>query len=233
MSFLILIGIKKGTTDNSQDQEDTTDTHNLALELLEYGKEKNVEKILESGNMELIYYFVITCVSNSTGKRKWNKFSHRKKLNEFVTYSDEAFALIVLENNAEKWLQGAKYPDLKKHELPKAIYTEGGESGNKWSMQGQKRYVDLCTKCIQRRRAITEEDKEKMVAIENMVLDKERRKQDGMSINTKRKRAYDEDDEVVGITSEERELNLYMASMSNGEGIPLNDVLLEPTELIT
>ena len=54
-----------------------------------------------------------------------------------------------------------------------------------------------------------------------------------MSINTKRKRACDEDDEVVGITSEERELNLYMASMSNGEGIPLNEVLLEPTELIT
>ena len=63
-------------------------------------------------------------------------------MNEFVTYSDEAFALIVLENNAEKWLQGARYPDLKKHELPKAIYTESGESGNKWSMHGQKRYVD-------------------------------------------------------------------------------------------
>ena len=233
MYFQILIGIKNGPTDDSQDQEDTTDTHKLALELLQYGKEKNVEKILESGNMELIYYFVITCLSYSTGKRKWNKFSHRKKLNEFVTYSDEAFALIVLENNAEKWLQGARYPDLKKHELPKAIYTESGESGNKWSMHGQKRYVDLCTKCIQRRMAITEEDKEKMVGIENMVLEKERTKQDGMSINTKRKRACDEDDEVVGITSEERELNLYMASMSNGEGIPLNEVLLEPTELIT
>ena len=52
-------------------------------------------------------------------------------MNEFVTFSDEAFALIVLENNAEKWLHGAKHPELKKQELPKAIYTEGGESGNK------------------------------------------------------------------------------------------------------
>jgi len=228
----MLIGIKKGTTYNTQEQEDTTENHNLALKLLKYGKDKNVEKILESGNMELIYYFVITCLSYSTGKRKWNKFSHRKKMNEFVTYSDEAFALTVLENNAEKWLQGAKHPELKKHdEVPKAIYTEGGESGNLWSMHGQKRYVDLCTKCIQRRRAVSEEDKVQMVAIENMVLDKERTKQDGMSINTKRKRACDEDDDVVGITSgEERELNLYMASMSNGEGFPLNEVLLELTE---
>ena len=218
----MLIGIKKGTTYNTQEQEDTTENHNLALKLLKYGKDKNVEKILESGNMELIYYFVITCLSYSTGKRKWNKFSHRKKMNEFVTYSDEAFALTVLENNAEKWLLGAKHPELKKHdELPKAIYTEGGESGNLWSVHGQKRYIDLCTKCIQRRRAVSEEDKVQMV-------------QDGMSINTKRKRACDEDDDVVGITSgEERELNLYMASMSNGEGIPLNEVLLEPTELIT
>ena len=85
----------------------------------------------------------------------------------------------------------------------------------------KKGCIDLCTKCIQRRRAVSEEDKVQMV-------------QDGMSINTKRKRACDEDDDVDGITSgEERELNLYMASMSNGEGIPLNEVLLEPTELIT
>jgi len=228
---LNLIGIRKGTTDYAVQEEGTTGNDNLAIDLLKYGQDKNVEKILESGNMELIYYFVITCVSNSTGKRKWNKFSHRKKMNEFVTYSDEAFALIVLENNADKWLQGASHPELKKHELPKAIYTEGGDSGNKWTLAGQRRYVELCSKCIQRRRTVTEEAKERFVAIENMVLDKEQTKQDGMSINTKRKRTCDEgDDDVRRITNEERDLNLYMASMSNGEGIPLDELLLEPED---
>ena len=82
--------------------------------LLKMGLEETIVTIYESDNMELIYYWVTRCLSNSTGKRKWNKFSCERRMKDFITFSDEAFAMLVLENNAKKWSDTVKYPTLKK-----------------------------------------------------------------------------------------------------------------------
>ena len=64
------------------------------------------------------------------GKRKWNKYSQSKKIREFITASDEAFAMIVMENNLPKWMEEvrSKVP-LRPNEKRRSLYTE--EDNNK------------------------------------------------------------------------------------------------------
>ena len=85
------------------------------------GLDGTIDTIYESDNMNLIYYWVTNCLSNSTGKRKWNKFCSDRRMKDFITFSDEAFAMLALENNAEKWRDSVKFPTLKKKDLPKAL----------------------------------------------------------------------------------------------------------------
>ena len=65
---------------------------------------KKIESILETDDEDLLYIFYVCCVSRSVRKRKWNESSQTKKLSCFVDPSDEAFTMLVLENNVSKWM---------------------------------------------------------------------------------------------------------------------------------
>ena len=85
------------------------------------------------------------------GHRKFDQDKRNHLLSRFVTVSDEAYALLVCENNLEKWVDMYKRQDRKKSDvIPK--YTNGGRSNhtngssrrNKgWSSSGTRRYVQL------------------------------------------------------------------------------------------
>ena len=74
----------------------------LAHQLLALADDDNILSIYEEKNMDMIYTFNRLIVSNVTGKRQWNKFSDSLLLHRFVTPSDEAFGVLILENNCEK-----------------------------------------------------------------------------------------------------------------------------------
>lgn len=85
------------------------------------------------------------------GHRKFDQDKRNCLLSTFVTVSDEAYALLVCENNLEKWIDMYKRRDKKSSSVaPK--YTNGGKSNNLnassrrnkgWSVSGTKRYVEL------------------------------------------------------------------------------------------
>lgn len=84
------------------------------------------------------------------GKLDWDQKMNRTsaKLSEFITISDEAFAMILIENSAKKWLFQAndRSEDREGIEVPTTKYTEhDGKIG--WSDAGIARFTQLCKKC--------------------------------------------------------------------------------------
>ena len=184
------------------------------------GLDGTIDTIYESDNMDLIYYWVTNCLSNSTGKRKWNKFSSDRRMKDFITFSDEAFAMLALENNAEKWRDSVKFPTLKKKDLPKALYTEG-EEGNGWSEAGLMRFIVLFKSLVKKRRDGGESRKN----IEDEVLKREKELRKGLSMQAKRKRWEDNESEEARMESliKKRSLESCLLAMSNGEDIDCID----------
>jgi len=101
--------------------------------------------------------FCNIALSAVTGKNDWKKNSGTQKISEFVTVSDEAFALLLLENSWEVWLDMSKKAKLgeaigkvKRHNSEggglMTKYTTNGAYVKKnlgWSIEGRRRFVDL------------------------------------------------------------------------------------------
>ena len=68
-------------------------------QLLALADDDKILSIYEKKNMDMIYTFKRLIVANVTGKRQWNKFSDSLLMHRFVTLSDEAFSVLILENN--------------------------------------------------------------------------------------------------------------------------------------
>ena len=116
----------------------------LAHQLLALADDDNILSIYEEKNMDMIYTFNRLIVSNVTGKRQWNKFSDSLLLHRFVTPSDEAFAVLILENNCEKWRDELDNPDNNKSERKKARWSEGDDhKPRKWSKEALIRFMKL------------------------------------------------------------------------------------------
>ena len=60
-------------------------------------------------NPDAFHTFVELFVSMVTGKTKHSLNKYHKLLQNYITESDEAFTLLLLENNWEKWIEGAKH----------------------------------------------------------------------------------------------------------------------------
>ena len=61
------------------------------------------------------------------GTKEWQSHYRRHELGEFVSTSDEAFALVNYENNVERWLDMYKRRDLKASDV-RAQWTNSGDS---------------------------------------------------------------------------------------------------------
>ena len=180
---------------------------------------KNIEKIHDKQDNDLLYFFYSECVSRVVGKRKWNKYSQVRKMGNFVTTSDEAFAMIILENNLPKWMDELRHNGrLARNEKRKSLYTQEDKSKG-WSNKGQKRFIELCRICEDRRKG-TEEKKLRWNQIEKIVMDREILWND-MS-NRKRKRVEEENISEVttedNTSDEEADIENFMLSMACGNG---------------
>jgi hypothetical protein len=108
----------------------------------------SVEQWLEKANWDPFSdHFLRACV----GHRRFDTDKRQSLLSKWVTISDEAFALLVIENNIDRWIDMYMRADRKNSAvLPK--YTNGGKSQVRngssqrckgWSIEGTKRYGDL------------------------------------------------------------------------------------------
>ena len=123
--------------------------------------------VKNEADRDLYYMFIDTCVVNMISKRDWKKHHNSKNLSKYVTVSDEAFAMLVLENIAttllekegvlnEQGIAGGGVPVMMKGMSQTTKYTKGGskdESGKLrgWRSKGIERYNTLCENVIVRR----------------------------------------------------------------------------------
>ena len=106
----------------------------FAHQLLALADDDKILSMYEEKKMDMIYTFTRLIVANVTGKRQWNKFSDSLLMHRFVTPSDEAFAVLILENNCEKWRDEFDNPNSNKSNKKKARWSEGGDrKARKWS----------------------------------------------------------------------------------------------------
>lgn len=93
--------------------------------------------------LEWFFEHLVPCV---TGKGEWRKYQKRKVLSEIVSPTDEAFAMLVLENKHATWLP------QDKNNVPAPKYTSGNrtkDSSGKyegWNVCGLTRFNELTKK---------------------------------------------------------------------------------------
>ena len=175
---------------------------------------RKVETILESDHDDLIYVFYVSCVSRIVRKRKWNECSQVQLLHQFVDPSDEAFAMLVLENNVSKWMDELRHgATFGSESRRKTLYTEG-QKGRGWSKDGIIRFIELWKLCNEYRGR----DREKVDQyrhIEIMVNTREKIWNDNSS--RKRRKVCNDVEEIEQVNEEEDEMERCLQAMANGE----------------
>jgi hypothetical protein len=103
-----------------------------------------LEQILElSPSGEPYHWFCKHLLPCVVGAKLWHKKHNKELIGTIASCSDEAFALLTLENNYERWMAVARWhvdnanmaPENKapKH-FPGSLYTTSGFSIKKWAI---------------------------------------------------------------------------------------------------
>jgi hypothetical protein len=101
------------------------------------------------------YFATRILVNVNAINTKYEKLKYTKLLSECFTYTDEAFALLVLINYEERWRSQysnlVRFPDVssgeRKNRTFQASYTsatEGSRRGQSWSKEGLEKFNYLC-----------------------------------------------------------------------------------------
>lgn len=123
--------------------------HGPVHALLRIVQEYNADDLYKCSD-SILLAFAKNVLCHVNGKSDWEQKVKltSAKLSDFITVSDEAFAMILIENSARKWLFQARYPNYKKEgkRVPSSKYTEQeGISG--WKDTGITRFTQLCKLC--------------------------------------------------------------------------------------
>ena len=110
--------------------------------LLMLGLHFDVMKLYNEGDLDVLDIYFKDILAESVGKRKWNMMVKGLPIWKFVSKSDEAFALLVLENISVRLVQKMAHPDLSNKMAIKPRYSHGECPG--WTQEGISRFVDLC-----------------------------------------------------------------------------------------
>ena len=139
------IALKKEYAKETEDLD--SNTKGPYRTLLDIGIERKVDTLLEHSSLRVITAFVKSVLKPVVGAKIWNvNFGANKLISDFVTTSDEAFALLLLENNAAKWLELVEEPDLPNKHRKRAIYSQGGNGGPNWIDAGIDKFVMMQTR---------------------------------------------------------------------------------------
>ena len=120
---------------------------------------RSYRKHRETGNVEdkkAFYYFVSRILSQVNPKQtRFEKDKGRKVLSNMFTVTDEAFAIMVVENYDQRWRKQHVEPDKKKWHSDEmnAKYTSSrnGKRKNTWTKEGMQRYHEWCAIVAARR----------------------------------------------------------------------------------
>ena len=110
--------------------------------------EENVEDLLTKlyEDKERFYTFLILVCKHIVTKKKWRRKKIQQHYYEFITESDEAFGILLMDNNAEKYKSINKYRSHKQlWDRPK--YSRCGKRtspvGKGWSCEAKMKYFKL------------------------------------------------------------------------------------------
>jgi hypothetical protein len=95
-------------------------------------------------------FFADVCIECVAGKKKWKSKHTTELMAKIASPTDEAFALLLLENAYKVWCDMAKEGNVDGTTLMKPKYTGGKASGGcrryqGWSDEGIVRYNQLLT----------------------------------------------------------------------------------------
>src|SRR5687768_10011769 len=76
---------------------------------------------------KIYFNFAIHFVAVVIGRKKFDSYCWKHALSKFVTVSDEAFALLIFENNYDRWMNMAVNDDWSSSSV-QPIYTSGGNA---------------------------------------------------------------------------------------------------------
>ena len=107
---------------------------------------------MRGGHTWRVYYdFIDHFLSLVVGKRYYNQVKHVQKVSDYASTSDEALALLIVENNYARWVDMAKNNNTRTSRImPK--FTNGGVSDGDvassrqyqgWSDEGLSRFNEL------------------------------------------------------------------------------------------
>jgi len=120
----------------------------------------SVEQILlmRSPGNDAYYKFFDEMLSQVVGRTVWKRDTVLKPVRKIATCSDEAFAILLIENSFDAWIKqaekitptghiGVPPIDVGNYQSGKTRYTANGAGTKKdkgWSEEGLKRYNELC-----------------------------------------------------------------------------------------
>jgi hypothetical protein len=102
---------------------------------------------------EVAHPYIMLCsnfLKTVVGESVWKFNSVKKNISDFVTVSDEAFTLLTIENNYDRWMSKFNKEE-DKHEV-RAKWTNSGKSAagvgksrkfDGWAKEGYKRFNEL------------------------------------------------------------------------------------------
>ena len=87
-----------------------------------------LERVKRLREDPIVYqWFCTHMVSSVVGVKHWVANYRKSPLSDFVSISDEVFALVNYENNLDRWLDMFDKQDLKRSKV-KAVWTNSGDS---------------------------------------------------------------------------------------------------------
>jgi hypothetical protein len=95
-------------------------------------------------NINAFHAFAVLCLKHTVGVMTW-KVKHRKmSLSDIYSVSDEALALVILENNAQVWKDRAYGTATENSKGGRYMrQSKDGSIRKDWSDEGKKRFNDL------------------------------------------------------------------------------------------
>lgn len=167
----------------------------------------------------VVKIFLLHVLPQAVRKHKWNKLVKLKTLSSFLTYSDEALAMLIVENIALKCIDEVVNNGIESQsrDRPKTRYTQQSEICG-WTDDGICRFVNLCS--IASKRQGDPANKDKNIELDRIVD----AKFGGKKLKRAEKRRLEEygqmtdNDEARRIEEEKRKkrqrAQMYMMQMS-------------------
>jgi hypothetical protein len=170
-------GNNNNNNNNDNNDTDALDNRILMKEIIKIAKDGKIEEVYHDVNKYFLFHRL--CVMNVLFKTKWKKNRMTQKCFDYTDVSDDAFAFLILENNALRYIDMAdEEKDSEDYSLP--VYTDAvGKTGQEnsrnlkgkgWSREGMIRFQKIQMQIED----LFENESDMMNTLSQLVLDKYR-----------------------------------------------------------